>query len=193
MDPASRKMVQFSLLGLVIAGAMIVGLQLRPASILPVNGTVNIQLAATDPIVSGGGSSCRIDCNFTSLMVTVDSIKVHRTGALNFTAEWIVVVSSTKTIDLLQVKNIPQLLGSASVPEGMITQIRMNVTEATGTLASGKTVSLIVPSGELKLNLQPLTVTEGTTTSVTIEVEPHIVHTGNDQWKLTPVLHTRSN
>lgn len=191
-DPAFRRVLLFGLLGLVIAGALITAVQFRPASILPANGILQIQLSATPVDVAGTGRGCTGDCNFTRLMVTVDSVTVHRSGPLNLTGEWITVVNTTETIDVVKLTSTAQIFGSASVPEGTITQIRMHVTKATGTLKNGQSVSLTVPSDELKLNVDS-TIRSGTTTSINIQVAPHVVHTGNGEWKLTPVLQLKSS
>ena len=182
----------FGLLGLVIAGALIAAVQFRPASILPANGTLLVQLSATSADVAGTGRGCTGDCNFTSLLVTFDSVTVHRSGALNLTGDWITVVNTTKTIDITQLTNTAQIFGPASAPEGTITQIRMHVTKATGTLKNGQSVSLTVPSDELKLNIDS-TIRSGTTTSINIQIEPHVVHQGNGEWKMTPVLRLKSS
>ncbi len=186
MHPATRKLLQYGLVGLVIATGVIAGVQLRPSSILPSNGIV--QLLITDDPLTVTCPHPQASVTFTSLLVTISSVEVHRSGALNLTSEWIPVTGSSQTIDILKLKNANQLLGSKSLPEGTITSIRLNVTSVVAHTSSGS-VSRTVPSGTLRASLGPVgEVRGGMTTSVVAQIQPHVVCEGNGTIKLTPML-----
>ncbi len=186
MHPATKKLLEYGLVGLVIATGVIAGVQLRPSSLLPSNGIV--QLLITDDPLTVTCPHPQASVTFTSLMVNISSVEVHRSGALNLTSEWITLINSPQTIDILKLKNATQLLGSKSLPEGTITSIRLNVTSVVAHTSSGS-VSLRVPSGTLRASLGPVgEVRSGMTTSVVADVQPHIVCEGNGTIRVTPVL-----
>ncbi len=184
LHPATKKLVEYGIVGLVIATAVVTGIQYRPAGILPASGILQV-LITGDPLAI----ACPhppTDITLTSLTITVASVEVHRTGALDLAGEWIPVTNAPKTIDLLQIKNVNQLLGSASLPAGTITSIRLNVTSATAMAGSGP-IPVTVSSGKLEASLTPNgEVKSGMTTSLV--VEPHVVCEGSGMFRLTPEL-----
>ncbi len=185
MDPASRKLVQFGMIGLVVAAVLVAGFELKPAGILPVNGKLVVEITDAPPEISVPACGGR---EVTSLNVTIDSVKVHRAGAFNVTGEWVEVVSTARTIEFMQVKNTTELLGSVSLSEGTITSIRLHVTQAVARIGNSEHAdNLWVPGGELKIPLESsLMVRSGLTT--TIVLQPRVVSQGNAECKLTPVL-----
>ncbi len=172
-------------MGLVIATAVVAGIQFRPANILPSNG--RLQVLVTDAPLT-------VDCphqtiNLTSLVVTIGSVQVHRSGGLNPTGEWPTVLNAPKSFDILQLKNVTQFLGSTSIPESTITLVRLNVTSVTASTTGGKSIDVVLSSG--KLEVQPVgsvEVRSGMTTSVVVDFQPHLVCEGNGTVRLTPVL-----
>ena len=189
MDPASGKLLQFGLIGLVVAAALVAGFELKPAGILPVNGTFIIEITNVAPDISAPGFACG-DCEVTSLNVTVDSVKIHRAGAFNITGEWVEIVSTARTIDIMRVKNAAELLGSVSLSEGTITSVRLHLTQAVARIAKFEQPNtLIVPSDELKISLHSSAVVRsGMTTTIVVDFQPHVVCQGNGECRLTPVL-----
>ncbi len=187
LDPASRKLLELGLIGLILAGALILGLEYKPANIFPANGTLIVEITDSPPDIPPG-MPCG-DCVVTSVNVTIDSIKVHRVGVLNVAGESIEVLKTTTTLDLLKVRDSTQILGSLSVHEGQITIVQLHVVGARAALMGRGVVVLAVPSGELKVNLQSFaTVKGGLTTSIVIDFQPHVACQGNGDCKLTPVL-----
>lgn len=189
MDPASSKLLQFGLIGLVMAGALVTAFEFRPAAIFPVNGTLVVEITDAPLDFASPDSSCG-DCDVTSLNVTIDSVRVHRTGTLNLTGEWIEVLDGTRTLDMILLQNATQILGSVSVPQSMITSIRLHVTSAVAKLSgSGRVVSLEVPSDELRMALRSVVqVRGGMRTTIVVDFQPHVVCQGNGLCRLTPVL-----
>ncbi len=146
----------------MIAVALIAGLQVRPQSLLPSAGTLQVSITGdpltSDPLnVTCHGSHGSLVQSFTSLNVTISSVEAHRTGALNLTGDWIPIPGAPKTLDLLDLKSFTQLLGSVS-------------------------------SGHLDAQTSAQ-VTSGKVTSITLEViQPHVVCEGNSTFRLTPEL-----
>ena len=176
----------------MIAIALIAGLQVRPQSLLPSTGTLQVSITG-DPLT---GDSLSVTCrggnggqqSLTSLVVGISSVQVHRTGALNLTGDWIPVPGAPKTLDLLQLKSFTQLLGSTSVPEGVINLVRLAVgpTATAGIGTSSATVT--ISSGHLDAQTSAQ-VTSGKVTSITLKVvQPHVVCEGNGTFRLTPEL-----
>jgi len=116
----------------------------------------------------------------TSLVVNISSVRVHRSGALNLSGEWITLNDTPRTLDIFQLNSVTQL-SSRSLPEGTINVVRIDVASAT---ANGS-VSLIVPPGHLQAE-PSAQVIGGMTTSIV--VMPHVVCTGNGKFLLTPEL-----
>ncbi len=187
MHPVTKKLAEYGFVGLVIATAIIVGFQLKPASILPSNGILQVRIT-DDPLTI----SCPhppADVTLASLTVTISSIEAHRVGALSITGEWVLVSNRTKTIDILQLRNLTPLIGSTSVLESTITSVRLNVVSVAATTSSGAPRPLILSSDKLEVPLGSNgEVRTGMTTSVVIDFQPHVVCEGNGTLRLTPVL-----
>ncbi len=192
LDPASKKLVELGLIGLVIAGALLTGIELRPSTIFPNEGTLLLQITDA-PSEVGSGNVCH-DCAVTSLNVTVDSIMVHREGALNLTGGWIEGLHGPKTFDLSRLRGTTQILASASLPQGTINLIRLHVTVAVANLSlTRQIVMLDLPSDKLDVPLGSVTVKGGLTTTVILDF-PHTIDCGVDgRCILTPpVVHVKS-
>lgn len=171
---------------------------MRPQSILPSMGTLQISITGdpttSDPLSvtchgnsshSGQGSQT---LNLTSLVVNISSVQVHRTGELNLTGDWITIPRAPNTLDLLTLKTFNQILGSTSMPDGVINLVRLTVgSNATAGIGTGsKTVT--VSSGHLDAQTSAQ-VTSGKVTSITLEiVQPHVLCQGNGDLRLTPQL-----
>jgi hypothetical protein len=181
----------------VIAIVLIAGLQVRPQSFLPSMGKLQISITG-DPLTSiplsvtchgnsnHGGKGGQAQ-NLTSLVVSVFSVQVHRTGVLNPTGDWLNVTTFPKTLDLLSLKGLTQL-GSIGVTDGVINLVRLSVGPTATADSNLGPVSVIVSSSHLdaQVNAQ---VTSGKVTSITLEfVQPHVVCEGNGDFRLTPAL-----
>jgi len=177
----------------VIAIALIAGLQVRPQSLLPSAGTLQV-LITGDPLTSDplsvtchGSQGSQVQ-SLTSLMVNISSVEAHRTGALNLTGDWIPIPGAPKTLDLLDLKSFTQLLGSTSAPDGVINLVRITVgSTATAGIGTGS-VTVTVSSSHLDAQTSAQ-ITSGKVTSITLEViQPHVVCEGNGAFRLTPEL-----
>ena len=124
--------------------------------------------------------------NWTHLWVDYSRIQAHEANATNETG-WF-NVTQAGTVDLAALKTVSQLLGTAKLAAGMYTQLRIDVSSATGVMENGTTVHFIVPSGELKTD-DPFNITVGQTTSLTLDIDlsRSIVH-ADSMWLFVPVI-----
>src|SRR6266852_101969 len=97
MDAATKSVVFFGLIGLLLAGSVVAVFQVRPGlvPILAKDGTVSIYMSSIQPDISGnpkmGGAaqsagaqvSGRQIGNILSLIVTIDSVSIHESGEAN--------------------------------------------------------------------------------------------------------------
>lgn len=141
----------------------------------------------------------------TSLILTFSEISVHKvltgetinttTGEITATESneteesgWITVVDEVQTIDLLQFTDVSKILGQNVLDSGKYTQIRLKIDSGKVTI-DGTTYDVIIPSKVLKLNrgfdMQP-----NTTLKLTLDfkAEKSLVETGNNKFKLKPVI-----
>ncbi len=124
--------------------------------------------------------------------VTVNKIEVH-----NSTDGWLVVSTSPKTFDLLELKanQSSGLLADVQVKEGTYQQMRLNISRVMVTDAQG-TSEAKLPSGELKVP-GILVVKNGETAFAGFDfiVDESLHVTGNGKYILAPVVQveTREN
>lgn len=153
-----------------------------------------LELKATDAAV-----------NVSSFNITISGIEIHRAGGgtekrVNESTEgeedndtsssgWITVLTGPKTIDLIQVKSVFDLLGEAQLDPGIYTQIRLHVSSAAVDI-NGTDQPLTVPSGVIRFN-HPFRIRENSTTSVIIDFDAdRSVVLANGRYMLKPVVKT---
>ncbi len=164
-------------------------------------GLITIVLIAGCVIPSFGGGTLQLKItdqgNISSLVLSISEIKVHIAGNETEQSEgqetnetdgsgWITVVGS-KSVDLIQVKGVNDLLGETSLDPGKYTQIRLSVSSATAVI-DGMSYDLKIPSGTLKF-VHPFEIEENKTTSLIIDfnADSSIVKAG-DKYILKPVV-----
>jgi len=215
MDLATRKMVYYGLLGLLIAGSTItvfrVAPQLVPVQFLAKDGTLAVYFNSIPSDISSNQGMPNLGLQsitqpitaqtpgislftVTSLDVTIDSVMIHKSGTND--SGWTQVSHGSVTIDLLKPSSVSVLIVSDKVPAENVTLVQLHVSDATATvtdplgIVSVKTV--IVSSETLKLPLDSgATVNAQMSTSVVAD-RPHIVIQGDGQIRLTPVLNVNS-
>ncbi len=199
MDRATRKMLYFAVIGLLLASSMIAVFQATP--VLAKDGTVSVYLSNIQSDINGqptitGSSSQSVNAHVSgrptgtllSLNVTIDSVSIDRND--NSSA----VTSNTKfTFDVLRPFTVSTLISSAKVPAENVTMVTLHVASATAAVQGISGLQTVkVPSSELKIPVQPaLEVKAQTSSSIVISGTAHIVFTGNGQIILTPVLHAQ--
>ena len=95
---------------------------------------------------------------------------------------------SARTVGLESVKSVPELPGSASLPVGSDTQLRIVVQSVRGVIEDGTKVNFTVPSGELR-TADSFNITLGQSTRLILDINfaRWTVEAGN-VWIFTPVL-----
>lgn len=167
-------------------------------------GLITIILIAGCVIPSFGGGTLQLKITdqgtISSLVLSISEVKVHKASTTETETEqsegqetnetdgggWITVVGS-KTVDLIQVKGVNDLLGETSLDAGKYTQIRLSVSSATATI-DGVSHTLTIPSGTLKF-VHPFEIENNKTTSLIIDfnADNSIVKAG-DKYILNPVV-----
>lgn len=126
----------------------------------------------------------------SNVFVTFKAVKVHKTSedasAAIDEASWITVSTQEKKVDILAIKNVPQVIGEAKLAEGKYTQIRLDVKEAKATVI-GAEVSLKIPSDKIRI-VNPFTITAGKTTTLTIDFDGDKIMDAAGKGNLAPVV-----
>ena len=124
------------------------------------------------------------------VLITFDEVSVHRTGG-----GWISLplAQDPYTIDLSQFSDgtTPELAPPVSLISGKYTQIRIGVTEAFSKI-NGDEYPVEIPSDNLKTDKEfDFEVVGGGAVDLTVDFDlsQSIVATGEDTYKLKPVLH----
>ena len=201
MDLATRKMVYYGLVGLLIAGSTIALFQASPVQFLPKDGTLSIYLAEIQPDIQGdqvisfgpllspiSQPPQGLSASLLSLNVTIDSVTIHSNGDLNDAG----MTTNTKfTFDVMKPFDVSPLISNAKVPVENVTMVSLHVGSATATVRGIVGLQPVkVPSEELKIPVSPAVhVKAQMTSSIVISGTAHIVFQGNGSIILTPVLH----
>jgi Domain of unknown function (DUF4382) len=215
MDLATRKMMYYGLLGLLIAGSTIAVFRAAPR-IIPVqflteDGTFAVYFSGTpsdmpldlasNPSISHSGFPLvsqsdishgpgNILFTIVSLEVTIDSVMIHQNGAND--SGWMTVSKGSVTIDLLKATSVSVLLASDKVPAENVTMVQLHVSSATATVQDPLGVvsvkDVVVSSENLKIPLDSGAIVKGQMSTSVVAYRPHIEIEGNGTIRLTPVL-----
>ena len=140
----------------------------------------------------------------TSIMVTVESVEVHKAAAqqeqsatnstTNSTDEkagWLPldILAGNETFDLLQIQGIEEVLAVTELEAGNYTQIRMTISNVQVRLGDGDLQDVLLPSGSLKF-IHPFNIVEGQTTALLFDfdAEKSVNLTGSGQIIVKPVV-----
>jgi Domain of unknown function (DUF4382) len=200
MDLATRKMVYYGLVGLLLAGSAVALFQVSPMQILPKDGTLSIYLSMSSiqydipgnpniatntlqaPLAHVSGLPTLL-----SLNVTIDSVTIHKNGDTN---DGGLAVSNQKfTFDVLKPFSVSMLIANAKVPVENVTMVDLHVAGAMAAVLGQPLQAVKVPSDELKIPVSPVVhVSAQMNSSIEISGSAHIVFQGNGDITLTPVL-----
>jgi hypothetical protein len=213
MDLATRKMVMYGFLGLLIAASTIaafrVAPQVIPVQFLAKDGTFavyfnnipsDISSNQDMPNLSPLPSSTPINApppavlTIASLSITIDSIAFHQSGSND--SGWTNLPQTPVTVDLLQPNSVALLIDKVKIPSENVTMVELHVSHAIATVSIQGVVSteqVIVSSQNLKVPISSgVSIEPQKTTSVVVD-RPHIVVEGNGNViRLTPVLNVDS-
>jgi len=176
------------------------------AAVLAVS-TLACSDSPSSPSLSGGNFNLRLrDTPFTdakAVLVTFSSVRAHRSDS-----DWTVVpfinAATSRTCDLKKLETSEDVLGSAALPAGHYTQVRLVVQSATlffdntssgaacaSSIAppAGASATLDIPSGEVKLNRE-FDVSASTVMTMLIDFDGNgSIHlTGNGRYMMSPVI-----
>src|SRR3990172_6754073 len=111
--------------------------------------------------------------------VTIGEIDIHQTGG-----PWKVFLQSTKTFDLLELKNTQALLAMGDLPDGMYTGLRLRVQSGQVLWTDGQTCELTVPSDKIQVPVV-FEIQKGALTKVVLDFDAeesvHVIRTGDNQ------------
>ncbi len=205
MDLATRKMVYYGLLGLLVAGSTIavfqVAPQVFPTSLLAKDGTLSIYLESIQPDISSNPmitfsplqspisqNPPGLSNSLLSLNVTIDSVTIHSNSDSNDAG----MTTNTKfTFDVLKPFNVSTLISNAKVPVENVTIVDLHVGSAKAAVQGLVGLQPVkVPSNVLKIPVSPAVhIKAQMSSSIVISGTAHIVFEGNGDIMLTPVLH----
>ena len=176
------------------------------AAVLAVS-TLACSDSPSSPSLSGGNFNLRVrDTPFTdakAVLVTFSSVRAHRSDS-----DWTVVpfinAATSRTCDLKKLETSEDVLGSAALPAGHYSQVRLVVQSATlffdntsigaacaSSIAppAGANATLDIPSGEVKLNRE-FDVSASTVMTMLIDFDGNgSIHlTGNGRYMMSPVI-----
>jgi hypothetical protein len=172
---------------------------LAPLALIPV-----LALTGCGGGSSGGGANTgtlRVslvdapDPTITSLNVTIDRVEAHVVNPDdpndNEPGHWTAIATTPQTFDLLDLVTNEAILGSANLPVGHYTQVRLFVSNATVTDATGTHPVTIPSAGNtgIKLNVNyDITPNQITAILLDFNVSKSLIKQGNGQYRLQPVI-----
>ncbi|MBU0719104.1 MAG: DUF4382 domain-containing protein [Planctomycetes bacterium] len=157
--------------------------------------------SSTEPVQEGQGEIRIVlvdrpaECD--AVNIVVDEVSVHSSDA-DSASGWIVLNSTTRTFDLLTLRNgASEILGDSLLDPGHYTQIRLKLADSCTVVVDGLTHPLEVPSGVqsgLKLN-HPFDIASNALYELTLDFDAmRSIHvTGTDRYKLSPVIRVVAN
>ncbi len=132
---------------------------------------------------------------YDQVNIVVTKVEVHSTGSDSL-GGWETVNNDTVTYNLLTLRNGANVLfGDAMLPAGMYTQIRLSIGSGSNVVIGGVQHPLDISSATgLKLN-HNFNIASGTIYLLTLDfdAERSIVLTGNNVYKLKPVIRVEAN
>jgi|SRR5436190_13762292 len=176
------------------------------AAVLAVS-TIACSDSPSSPSLSGGNFNLRVrDTPFTdakAVLVTFSSVRAHRSDS-----DWTVVpfinAATSRTCDLKKLETSEDVIGTAALPAGHYTQVRLVVQSATlffdnaatgsacaSSIAppAGASATLDIPSGEVKLNREfDVSASSAMTMLIDFDGNGSIHLTGNGRYMMSPVI-----
>jgi|GEM_PF-5802782 len=210
MDLATRKMVYYGLLGLLIAGSTIAVFTVAPrmVPILAKDGTITVYFSSIPSDIQSNQSGSNLvplqglglnppahQIVLVSVNVTIDSISFHDNEGND--SGWTTdTLSPPMTINLLQSTTVSALIGTEKIPAENVTMIVLHVSKAVASVngvLSASPVQVSVPGNALKIPMGSGARVDPQSTTKVVAVRPHIVVAGNSGMvKVTPVLQVNS-
>lgn len=113
-------------------------------------------LPPTEPVYAGtlevSVTNVQSQPGISSIQVTVSSVKVHREATgWHWRGRWINVIDEEQTFDLVEIKDIEQILGEAEIEAGNYDRIRMRI-ESVKLVVNGELIEVDIPDRQLTLS-----------------------------------------
>lgn len=163
---------------------------------------------------SGGGATLNLmlkDSPFTdaqSMLVTFSEVTAHRSETGGFTPLPFAGGATSRTCDLKKLTDAQDILGTGPLPAGHYTQVRLVVSSAalyfenvadgpacapTIVAPAGRSASIEIPSGEVRLN-RPFDIPEtgATTMLIDFDGDRSVRLTGSNRYMMSPVINVVS-
>ena len=124
------------------------------------------------------------------VFVTLSDVEVHNSAYDKVSeAGWSTIVDQPQTFDLLLIKDVKELLGSASLEVGKYTQLRLNVEKAWLIFDDESSYDLKIPPEKIML-VHPFDIEEGQQTELLLDfdAEKSIHKTGKETYTMNPVI-----
>ena len=173
---------------------------------------VMLAVACNDDNNNGTGASGTVtirmqDSPFSeaqAVLVTFSEVSIHKSGEGGFTRVPFSPESASRTCDLKKLVGATDVLGTGALSAGHYTQIRLTITSASlyfdnaadgpacaasVTAPAGRSASIRVPSGEVKLNRE-FDVNGSNVTTITLDFDgdQSIREMGNGSFVMQPVI-----
>lgn len=141
-------------------------------------GPGTLQILITDPPSRWGAAS--------QIYINYSSIEVHRADAGDDSG-WFTIVDSSAWINLTQILDVNQTIGSKSLQAGKYNLIRFNIFEANVTVANVN-YTATVPSGKLQIAITQggITINAGQTARLLIELNAKVEGSIQSGFRLVP-------
>src|SRR5436309_8030982 len=139
-----------------------------------------------------------------ALLVTFSEVSAHVSGAGGFSVLPFAGGATTRTCDLKKLATAQDILGTGALAAGHYTQVRLVVTStvlyfdnastgaacaATIAAPAGKSASITVNSGDVKLNREfDVTASGATTILVDFNGDQSVKQEGNGSYSMSPVI-----
>ncbi len=197
MDLATRRIIYYGLVGLLIAGSTIAVFQASPVQFFPKDGTLSIYLAdiSSNTLIPLSPLQSPIpqipqkpSGSILSLNVTIDSVTIHSNGDSNNAG---MTTNIKFTFDVLKPFSVSTLISNAKVPVENVTMVDLHVASVAAAVQGRVGLQPVkVPSDELKIPVSPAVhIKAQMSSSIVISGTAHVVFEGNGDIMLTPVLH----
>lgn len=167
---------------ILVAIAGVAGYVFVARGALPFGGSPSVASDGTLNVYVKDGAG-----DWSRVYVTFSEVQVHPANDTN-ESDWKTIPLQQTSVDLVSLKNVSALLGSASLSPGIYTQIRINVTAAQGVMTNGTEVNFTIPSGMLQTD-RPFNITSGGTTGLTLDIDlRRSIVEADGVWIFTPIL-----
>ena len=121
--------------------------------------------------------------NITKALVHISNIEVHLIGT-----GWCTVAEEPQLFDLIELKEVKEVLGNVTLSTGHYTQIRLHIDDAIVTI-DGIEHNLKISSDKIQL-ISPFSINENETTTLTIDfdVQSSVFSTGSNKYMMKPTI-----